>query len=149
MPPANPSAINPGWTGFSAPYMSPDVEQASLVAQRTGVILHSIYVPGVGHYGRNYYDMNNGQNGVAKLADETGGESFFLGFQTPVSFKPNLEKLQKILDNQYFLAFQAFPNKKPGLQRVKIWTEMAKLEIVMADNVWVPAAGGTAAKKKG
>ena len=149
MRPVNPAAMTPGVTGFSAPYMSPDVEQASMVAQRVGVILHSIYVPGVGHYGRNYYDMNNGQNGVAKLADETGGESFFLGFQTPVSFKPHLEKLQKILDNQYFLAFQAFPNKKPGLQRVKIWTEMAKLEIVMADNVWVPAAGGTAVKKKG
>jgi hypothetical protein len=147
MRPPSPSAINPGLMGFSGPYISPDVDQASLVAQRTGVVLHSIYVPGVGHYGRNYYDMNNGQNGIAKLADETGGESFFLGLQTPVSFKPHLERLQSILDNQYFLAFQAFPSKKPGLQRVKIWTEMSKVEIVSADNVWVPAATGTEKKK--
>ena len=149
MAPPRPSAINPGWVGLSGPYMSPDVEQASLVAQRTGVILHSIYVPGVGHYGRNYYDMNNGQNGIAKLADDTGGESFFLGFQTPVSFKPHLERLQNILDNQYFLAFEAYPSKKAGLQRVKIWTEVPKAEIVSADNVWVPAATGTVEKKKG
>jgi hypothetical protein len=143
-----PSAINPGLAGFSGPYMSPDVDQASQVAQRTGVIVHSIYVPGVGHYGRNYYDMNNGQNGIAKLADETGGESFFLGFQTPVSFKPPLGKLQNILGNQYFLAFDAVPGKKAGLQSVKIWTETPKVEFVAADNVWVPAAG-TAEKKKG
>jgi hypothetical protein len=143
----SPSVVNPGLGGFSGPYISPDVDQASQVAQRTGVIVHSIYVPGVGHYGRNYYDMNNGQNGIAKLADETGGESFFLGFQTPVSFKPHLERLQRLLDNQYFLAFAAFPNKKAGLQRVKIWTEVPKVEFVSADNVWVPTAAGTEKKK--
>lgn len=146
---AKPLAANPGWMGYSGPSISSDVEQTSLVAQRTGVILHSIYAPGVGHYGRNYYDMNNGQNGIAKLADETGGESFFLGFQTPVSFKPDLERLQGILDNQYFLAFQAIPNKKAGLQRVKIWTEVSKAEFVSADNVWVPAAAPAAEKKNG
>jgi hypothetical protein len=149
MAPPRPMAINPGLMGFSGPYISPDVEQASLVAQRTGIIVHSIYVPGVGHYGRNYYDMQNGQNGIAKLADETGGESFFLGFQTPVSFKPHLDNLQRILDNQYFLAFQAFPNKKAGLQRVKISTAAPKIEFVSPDNVWVPGIAPAADKKEG
>jgi hypothetical protein len=148
MPSPRPPAINPGLMGSAGPYISPDVDQASRVAQQTGVILHSIYVPGVGHYGRNFYNMNNGQNGIAKLADETGGESFFLGFQTPVSFKPNLQRLQNILDNQYFLAFDAVPGKKAGLQSVKIWTEVPKVEFVSADNVWVPAATGSAEKKK-
>lgn len=149
MPSPRMSAMNPGGMGYSGPYISPDVDTASQVAQRTGVILHSIYVPGVGHYGRNYYDMNNGQNGTAKLADETGGESYFLGFQTPVSFKHYLDKLQGILDNQYFLAFQAIPSKKAGLQRVKIWTEVSKAELESADNVWVPGANSDAEKKKG
>lgn len=149
MPPARPGAISPGFAGYSGPYISPDVDTASMVAQRTGVILHSIYVPGVGHYGRNYYDMENGQNGIAKLADETGGESFFLGFQTPVSFKPHLEKLQNILGNQYFLVFQAIPEKKARLQRVKIWTEVPKAELMSADSVWVPAAAAQGEKRKG
>ena len=91
--------------------------------------------------------VGGGQNGIAKLADETGGESFFLGFQTPVSFKPYFERLQSVLENQYFVVFQAFPGKKAGLQRVKIWTEIPKVEIVSADNVWVPAAAGTEKKK--
>jgi hypothetical protein len=121
MPAPRSLGMNPGGMDYSGPYMSPDVDQASQVAQRTGVIVHSIYVPGVGHYGRNYYDMNNGQNGIAKLSDETGGESFFLGFQTPVSFKPNLERLQRILgfrcenpkstkDGQLTVDYAAIPN---------------------------------------
>ena len=102
----------------------------------------SIYCRGVGHVGRNYSYATNGQNGLSQLADETGGESFFLGVPNPVSFKPYLDRLQLILENQYFLAFLANPGKKAGLQRVKISTEVPKVEIVSADNVWVPAAAG-------
>lgn len=135
-------------THMVMPYMSPDVDRASRDAQRYGVIVHSIYTRGVGHVSRNYYEISNGQNGIAKLADETGGESFFLGAQNAVSFKPYLDKLQNILDNQYFLVFQATPGKKAGLQRVKITTEAPKVEIVSADSVWVPAATQEAAKKR-
>lgn len=137
--------------GFGSPYqtmpaMSPDIDRASTTAQRVGVIVNSIYFPGVGRAGRNYWELNNGQNGMSKLADETGGESFYLGLQTPVSFKPYFDRLRLIFDNQYFLAFQAIPGKKDGLQRVKISTEVPKVEIVSADNVWVPAAGQPAGK---
>jgi hypothetical protein len=134
---------NPYGGGFAGvgnmPYMSPDVDSASAAAQRYGVIVHSIYTVGVGHMGRNSFVVSNGQNGIAKLADETGGESFFLGYQNAVSFKPYLERLQRILDNQYYLVFMAAPDKKAGLQRIKISTEVPKVEIASADNVWVPA----------
>ena len=128
------------------PYLSPDVDQASQDAQRYGVLVHSIYTRGVGHYSRNYWEVSNGQNGISKLADETGAESFFLGQQNAVSFKPYLDRLQNILDNQYYLVFNANPGKKAGLQRVKIKTEVAKVEVVTADNVWVP--GGDEVKQK-
>lgn len=121
------------------PMMSPDVDRASQMAQRYGVFVHSIYTPGVGHVGRNYWELTNGQNAMAKLADETGAESFFLGLQNPVSFKPYLDRLKMILDNQYFLVFQAMPGKKDSLQRINIRTEVPKVEIVSANNVWVPA----------
>ena len=90
-----------------------------------------------------------GQSGVAKVTDETGGEYFALGIQNQLSFKPYLERLQKILDNQYYLVFQATPKKKADLQRVKISTEVADVEIAAADSVWVPAANeATGAKKE-
>jgi hypothetical protein len=139
------SGVLPGGRGYSSlggmsamPYISPDVDSASTAAQRYGVIIHSIYTVGVGHVGRNFYVATNGQNGIAKLADESGGESFFLGVQNPVSFGPYLERLQRILDNQYYLVFMAKPDKKSGLQRVKISTEQPNVEIDSADSVWVP-----------
>jgi len=106
------------------------------------VIVHSIYSPGVGRLGRSAWEAQLGQGGVAKIADETGGEYFALGTQTPVSFKPYLDRLQKMLNNQYFLVFQVAPPKKGGLQRVRVSTEVANADIASANNVWVPAAGG-------
>jgi hypothetical protein len=120
--------------------ISPDVDSASAVAQRTGTMIHTIYAPGVGRLHRNFWEANNGQNGMAKLSDETGGESFFLGLQPAVSFKPYLDRIHKILDNQYVLTFEAKPGKKAGLQGVKLTTEVAGVELASADSVWVPAA---------
>lgn len=119
--------------------LSPDVNTASAIAQRTGTIIHTIYFPGVGRLHHNFWEANNGQNGMAKLSDETGGESFFLGLQTPVSFRPYLNQIQKILGNQYLLTFQAKPRQKAGLQPVTLTTAVAGVEFASADRVWVPA----------
>ncbi len=119
--------------------ISPDVSAASTVAQRTGTIIHSIYTRGVGWRGTNYWQVTNGQNSLAKLADETGGESFYLGTGEPVSFRPYLDRLQNSLDNRYRLEFNAMPGKKPGLQYVKLTTEVAGIELDSAHSVWVAA----------
>ncbi len=127
--------------GFRGPLggIIPDVDTASAVAQRTGTIIHTIYHPGVGRLHHNFWEANNGQNGIAKLSDVTGGESFFLGFQQPVSFKPYLDRIQKVLENQYVLTFEAKPGKKAGLQPVTLTTPVAGVELGSADSVWVPA----------
>jgi hypothetical protein len=52
---------------------------------------------------------------------------------------PTWSDLQKIFDSQYFLVFLASPGKKPGLQRVKITTELPNVERAAPDNVWVSA----------
>jgi hypothetical protein len=124
------------------PSISMDADTASTASQRYGVIVHSVYSPGVGRHGRNAWEAQLGQSGIAKIADETGGEYFALGTQNPVSFKPYLDRLQKMFNNQYFLVFQAVPKKKDGLQRVKLSTTAANVDIASADNVWVPASGG-------
>src|SRR5215467_11237190 len=123
------------------PTISLDAVTASRNSQRYGVIVHSIYSPGIGRLSRNMWEAQLGQGGVAKIADETGGEYFALGPQNPVSFKPYLERLQKILDNQYFLVLQVPPRKKEGLQQVRITTTLANADIAAANNVWVSAAG--------
>jgi hypothetical protein len=132
------SAGRPGISQFA--YMSPDTDSASTACQRYGVIVHSIYATGAGRHGRNAWDAQVGQSGIGKIADETGGEYFALGTGNAVSFKPYLDRLQKIFDNQYFLVFQAVPKKNAGLQRVNISTELANVDLGSADNAWVPAA---------
>ena len=120
--------------------ITPDVNSASEVAQRTGTLIHTIYFPGVGRLHRNFWEANNGENGMAKLSDETGGESFFLSFQRPVSLKPYLDDIQKILENQYWLGFRAKPGNNEGLQNMSVDTDVAGVELVHADGVWVPAS---------
>jgi len=94
---------------------------------------------------------------MKRLTDKTASPSWrtkpaaSLSFWEPnaVSFKLFLDQRQTILDNQFFLAFQAVPGKKPGLQRVKISTEVPKVDIVAANNVWVRTPGQPAGKGKG
>jgi hypothetical protein len=133
-------------TGMST--ISPDADNASTAAQRAGVIVHGIYATGVGRLGRNAWEAQLGQGGVGKIADESGGEYYSLGTQNLVSFKPYLDRLQRVLDNQYYLVFGAVPKNKAGLQRVRISTETPGFEIAAADNVWVPAANEAAPAKK-
>jgi len=142
-----PSTRNmPSGGGFL--YISPDVDTASAASQRYGVIVHTIYAPGVGRAGRNYYEAENGLIGIAKLSDESGGESFGLTTQPAVSFQPYFERLQTILANQYFLVFLANPGKKAGLQPISLNTEVPNVEFAAADKVWVPALTNAGGKKE-
>jgi len=120
--------------------LNPDVDTAANVAQRTGIMIHTIYSPGVGHWHRSFWEATNGQNGIAKLSEITGGESFFLDWQSPVSFAPYLNQLQNILDNQYLLSVSIQPGKKAVLQYVTISTELPGVDLDAANAVWVPAA---------
>jgi len=113
--------------------INPDVDLASTVAQRTGTIIYTIYSPGAGRLSRNFWEATNGQNGISKLSDETGGESYFLGRQPAVSFEPYLTQITKNLENQYLLVFDVTTRKKAGLQPVALTTEVAGVEFALAD----------------
>jgi hypothetical protein len=106
-------AIVPG--GASDPYVDQAVEQA----QRASIVIFSIYTPGAGHFGHSFWRINWGQNHLSQLSDETGGESFYLGSEVPVSLSPYLDDLSRRLLHQYLLTFMAKPVKKSGMQSVK------------------------------
>ena len=136
-----PSQLGPsfGPVYHSMPSISVDATSASEISQRYNVIVSSLYSPGVGRAGRSSWDLQLGLSGLTKIAEETGGECYSLGTSNLVSFKPYLEQFQRALDNQYYLVFLAVPGKKPGLQRVRIETEVSNSEIAAPDNVWVSA----------
>jgi len=117
-------------------YVDTVIEQA----QRAGVLVFSIYTPGGGHYGHSYWRTYWGQNYLSQLSDESGAESYYLiGSAPPVSFAPYLEDMARKLGRQYLLTFIPKPEKKAGMQRVKLQTEVPNAELVSADKVYVPA----------
>jgi hypothetical protein len=124
-----------GGTGPANPYVDSAIEQA----QRAGIIIYAIYARAVGHYGHSFWRMNWGQNYLSQVADQTGGEAYFLGNETPISFAPYLDDITRRLNHQYLLAFLAKPGKKGELQHFKVRTEVSNVELVAPDRVYVPA----------
>ncbi len=134
------SGVDGYWTnGPDDPYVNSAIEDA----QRSGVIVFSIYNPGAGHFGRSFYRGWYGQMFLSQVSERTGGESYYSNFSGPaVSFSPYLNQLAERLLHQYWLAFAPKPRKKAGLQPVKVMTEVPNAELVAADRVWVPATPG-------
>ena len=126
-----------GGSGAEDPY----VDAAIADAQRAGVVVFDIYMPGQGHAAHSYWRYYWGQIYLSQVAEETGGEAYYIGFTgAPVTFAPYLEGVANRLNNQYFLGFVAKPEKKAGMRRVRLRTEVPNAELVAAPQVYVPAA---------
>lgn len=123
---------------FGAGANNPYVDHAIETAQKSGVVIYSIYAQGAGHMGHSYWLVNWGQNYESQLSDETGGEFYYLGFWNGPSFSPYLEDVGKKLSHQYLLTFLAQPEKKPALVSVKVRTEVPNAELVAARKAYVP-----------
>ncbi len=118
------------------PYLDAAIDDA----QRAGIVVYAVYTPGAGHFGHSYWQNYWGQIYLSRLTEETGGESYYIGFTgAPVSFTPYLEDMQHHLDHQYWLTFNPKPQKKSGWQRIKVTTEVSNAELVAPHKVYVPA----------
>jgi len=126
------SGVDPDYgPGPSNPYLDRAIE----VAQREGVVVHSIYFSSAGHFGHSLWQINWGQNYLSQLAEETGGELFWLGTSNPVSFAPYLNELNQHFGGQHILTFLAQGN--PGYRRVKLKTEVPHVALVGPSKVYV------------
>jgi hypothetical protein len=118
------------------PYLDAAIDDAT----RAGIVVYAIYNPGAGHFGHSYWQTYWGQIYLSRLAEETGGEGYYIGFVgNPVSFDPFLEDMGRHLGNQYWVTFNAKPQKKNGWQRIKATTEVSNAELVAPSRVWVSA----------
>ena len=118
----------------------PYLDEAIDNALRAGITVSAIYTPGVGHDGHSYWQTYWGQIYLSQLADETGGEAYYIGFTgPPVSFTPFLDDVAKRLAHQYLLTFLAKPQKRAGWQRIRLMTEVRNTDLVAPRKVWVAA----------
>jgi len=118
------------------PYVNAGIESAI----KAGVVVYTIYSPSVGHAGHSMWRTTWGQNFLSQLSDETGGESYYLGFGSPVSFQPYLEQFLAAQQHQFMLTFVARPEKKSGLQQIRVTVDTKDASIAAPDKVFVQAS---------
>jgi VWFA-related protein len=119
--------------------IDPDLESTIERAQKENVNLWTIYYPAAGHVGRRYFRVFNSQANLSRLSEETGAESYYLGFERPVTLKPYLDELQEHLNNQYLLTFEGGAGGKKGkFERVRVATEIPNVEFLTPSEVFLP-----------
>jgi VWFA-related protein len=117
---------------------SPDLDTTIEHAQKQNINVWSIYYPDSGHRSRRFFLAFRAQSDLSRLAEETGAESYYLGTQEPVTFKPFLDELATHLKNQYLLTFNASGGPKGKFERVHLKTEIHNLEFFAAPQVFLP-----------
>ena len=127
--------IDPLQPGIVDTYLDEAIE----VAQREGIQVYTIYASSAGHFGHTLWRINIAQSNLSRLADETGGEAYFQGLETPISFAPFLNEFADRLKHQYRLTFLAKAQKKAAFQRIRVQTEVTNAQLVAAERVYVPA----------
>ncbi len=118
------------------PYVTKGID----AAVKAGVVVYTIYNPSVGHYGHSLWRTTWGQNFLSELSDQTGGESYMIGFGSPVSFQPFLEQIREHQNRQYLLTFIAKPEQKSGFQPFRVVVENKDASIAAPDRVYVKAS---------
>ena len=98
-----------------------DLERAIREAQRRGVSVFSFFAPSVGLSSYSRLEANYGQSALNRLADETGGETFYSGFDF-VSFAPYIKELNELLGLQWLITYRS---ETPGnsFRRVEVGTD--------------------------
>lgn len=124
----------------SVPGANIDLSAAIHNAQRASVTVFSIFANSAGLAHQNRFLINNGQGCLSLLTLETGGQAFFQGFETPISFQPFLSQIAERLRNQYVLTFKAKPLRKAGIAPIRVTTEQPGIELLAPRNVYVPAS---------
>jgi hypothetical protein len=116
----------------------PDLDSVIQRAEKQNTNIWSIYYPSAGHRGHSFYQVNYAQNNIDKMAEDTGAESFFLGFGNPVTIKPYLDEITTHLSNQYLLTFSGAGGSKGKFQSVKVKTELPDVEFFAPQSIFLP-----------
>ena len=119
-------------------WQNPSAEAAIEAAQRAGVTVYAIYHPSADYLTNDSSKIRSGQIKLAHVADETGGEAYFLGFAPLPSLAPFLADIADHLTNQYLLEFLANPTEGAGrFQDVSVKSKIPEVELMAPDKVWI------------
>src|SRR5215472_1462305 len=130
--------------GREAQIFNPDLDGVIERAQRQNTNIWSVYYPSSGHrFGGSSLLLSYAQNNMGKLAEDTGGESYYLFYEEPVTLKPYFDEIALHLNNQYLLTFAASGGSKGKFVSVKLKTELPNVDLMThASAVWVAHSPG-------
>jgi len=117
---------------------NPYLDTAVSHAEKANINIWTVYSPDNFHRGRGFFRVSNAQSLLAKLSEETGAETYSLGFGAPVTLKPYFDEISDHLKNQYLLSFRADGGKKGKFQHVRVHTEQPGVEFLTFDQVFLP-----------
>lgn len=116
----------------------PYLDEAIDDALRAHVMVSAIYEPAAGHFGHSYWESYWGQLYLSDVAEQTGGEAYYIGFTgAPVSFSPYFDQMADRFSHQYLLTFLAQRPKKAGWQSVRLSSEQPNVDLVAPKRVWI------------
>jgi hypothetical protein len=118
--------------------IDPDLDTTVARAQKQNINIWTIYVPDAGHIGRREFRVFNAQSNLSRVSEETGAESYYLGFGMPVTLKPYFDEIQMHLNNQYLLTFVGNGGKKGKFERVRVVSEVPNVEFLTPSEVFLP-----------
>jgi hypothetical protein len=120
--------------------VDPDLDTTVSRAQKQNINIWTIYIPDAGHVGRREFRVFNAQSNLSRLSEETGAESYYLGFGMPVTLKPYFDEIQMHLNNQYLISFVGNGGKKGKFERVRLVSEVPNVEFLTPSEVFLPPA---------
>jgi hypothetical protein len=124
------SGIDP--SGGSGP-VNPYLDTAIADAQREGIIVYTIYIPGVG----GASGVNSGQSFLEQLTTANGGRAFTPVSNRADSLTPVLDDLARLLEHQYRVTLLPQSGSKAGLKDVKLTLETPNTGLVYAKRMYV------------
>lgn len=132
-------------SGIDPYYQSPDMFDPYLTgaieaAQKAGIVVSSIYYSNAGHFGHSFYRVTWGQNYLSLLDEDLGGEFYWQGLSSPVSFQPFLTAFSDWLTHQYLLTVETESSGKPELKPVSVTTTRRSVSLVAASKIYVSSS---------
>lgn len=123
------TGIDPG--AEAEGFRSNAAEKAIETAERAGVSVYAIYHPAADYATTDFSKIYAGQVLLSHVANETGGESYFLGFGPLPVLAPFLADLNEHLTNQYLLEFLTARGDAPGsLQEVTVKSKLRDVDVM-------------------
>jgi len=127
--------IDPNNRRFDAD--DPYVQSAIKDTVSAGLVVYAIYWHSGFTGGENSPEANGGQSLISQVTQATGGNSYWLGTDNPVSFQPFFEDLSRRFAHQYELRLSSRPERKAAVESLKMKAEGLSLQITAPQLIFV------------